>query len=94
MERTTMAEENVIFVGKKPTMNYVLAVVTQFNNNVDKIVIKARGKTISKAVDIAEITKHKFIPEAKYANINIEPEVLQGEREDSKVTSVEITLTR
>ena len=89
-----MAEENVIFVGKKPTMNYVLAVVTQFNNNVDRIVIKARGKTISKAVDIAEITKHKFIPEAKYGNINIETEVLHGERGDSNVSSIEITLTR
>lgn len=89
-----MAEENVIFVGKKPTMNYVLAVVTQFNNNVDRIVIKARGKTISKAVDIAEITKHKFIPEAKYDNINIETEVLHGERGDSNVSSIEITLTR
>ncbi len=89
-----MAEENVIFVGKKPTMNYVLAVVTQFNNNVDKITIKARGKAISKAVDIAEITRHKFIQNAKYQNIKVETETLQGERGESNVSSIEITLTR
>lgn len=89
-----MAEENVIFVGKKPTMNYVLAVVTQFNNNAERIVIKARGKAISKAVDIAEITRHKFIQEAKYDNIHIETETLQGERGDSNVSSIEITLKR
>lgn len=89
-----MAEENVIFVGKKPTMNYVLAVVTQFNNNVDRITIKARGKAISKAVDIAEITRHKFIQTAKYQNIKVETETLQGERGESNVSSIEITLTR
>ncbi len=89
-----MAEENIIFVGKKPTMNYVLAVVTQFNNNVDRIVIKARGKAISKAVDIAEITRHKFIQDAKYEDIRVETEVLHGERGESNVSSIEITLTR
>lgn len=89
-----MAEENVIFVGKKPTMNYVLAVVTQFNNNVERITIKARGKAISKAVDIAEITRHKFIQTAKYQNIKVETETLQGERGDSNVSSIEITLTK
>ena len=89
-----MAEENVIFVGKKPTMNYVLAVVTQFNNNVDRITIKARGKAISKAVDIAEITRHKFIQNAKYQDIKVETETLQGERGESNVSSIEITLIR
>lgn len=90
-----MAEENIIFVGKKPTMNYVLAVVTQFNsNNLDKITIKARGKAISKAVDIAEITRHKFIQTAKYERINLETEVLQGEHGESNVSSIEITLKR
>lgn len=89
-----MAEENTIFVGKKPTMNYVLAIVTQFNNNVEQITIKARGKAISKAVDIAEITRHKFLQEVKYDNINLDTEVLHGDRGDSNVSSIEITLKR
>ncbi len=89
-----MAEENIIYVGKKPTMNYVLAIVTQFNNNVDKIVIKARGKSISKAVDIAEITKNKFVQNLKYSKINIETEKVEGERGETNVSSIEITLQK
>ncbi len=89
-----MPELNIIYVGKKPTMNYVLAIVTQFNNNVDHIVIKARGKAISKAVDIAEITRHKFIQEVKYDKINLETEVVHSDRGDSNVSSIEITLKR
>ncbi len=89
-----MAEENIIYVGKKPVMNYVLAIVTRFNNNNDHITIKARGKAISKAVDIAEITKHKFIKEVKYSKINLSTEVVQGERGESNVSSIEIILSR
>ncbi len=89
-----MAEENIIYVGKKPTMNYVLAIVTQFNNNVEKIVIKARGKSISKAVDIAEITKNKFVQNLKYSKINIETEKVEGERGETNVSSIEITLQK
>ncbi len=89
-----MAEQNIIYVGKKPAMNYVLAIVTQFNNNVDHITIKARGKAISKAVDIAEITKHKFLKEVKYSRVNLDTEVVQGERGESNVSSIEIILSR
>lgn len=89
-----MPEENIIYVGKKPTMNYVLAIVTQFNNNVGQITIKARGKAISKAVDIAEITKRKFIREIGYDSITLNTEVLHSERGDSNVSSIEIVLKR
>ena len=93
-KRISMAELSIIYVGKKPTMNYVLAIVTQFNNNVEQITIKARGKSISKAVDIAEITKHKFIKELKYQSIKLDTEVMEGERGQSNVSSIEILLTR
>ncbi len=48
-----MQNDNTVFVGNKPVMNYVLAVVTQFNNGADLVAIKARGKAISRAVDTA-----------------------------------------
>ncbi len=48
-------EDNLVYVGTKPVMNYVLAVVTQFNDGVKEIVIEARGKSIPRAVDTAEI---------------------------------------
>ncbi|MEM0139433.1 MAG: DNA-binding protein Alba [Ferroplasma sp.] len=90
-----MSEENIIFVGKKPTMNYVLAVVTQFNNNnIDRIVIKARGKAISKAVDIAEITKHKFVQTIHYESIKLDTETLEGENGPSNVSSIEIIMQK
>jgi len=50
-----MIKDNTVFVGNKPVMNYVLAVVTQFNNGAQEVAIKARGKAISRAVDTAEI---------------------------------------
>ena len=49
--------KNTVLIGKKPTMNYVLAVVTQFNNGADSVKIRARGNAISKAVDVAEIVR-------------------------------------
>ena len=57
-------ENNTIFVGSKPVMNYVLAVVTQFNEGSDSVLIRARGKAISRAVDAAEIVRNRFVPEA------------------------------
>jgi len=57
-ERRT--DENVIYVGRKPPMSYVLAVVTQFNSGSDEVIIKARGRAISTAVDTAEIVRNRF----------------------------------
>jgi len=54
-----MAEDNVIYVGNKPVMSYVLAVVTQFNDGSDEVVVKARGRAISRAVDTAEVVRNK-----------------------------------
>ncbi len=45
-----MAEDDVVFVGNKPVMNYVLAVVTQFNSGAKDVRIMARGRAISRAV--------------------------------------------
>jgi DNA-binding protein Alba len=90
-----MAEENTVFIGKKPTMNYVLAVVTQFNSGSDEVVIKARGKSIGRAVDVAEIVRNRFIPDAKVKDILISTEkVTSEEGRTANVSSIEIFLTR
>ena len=57
-------DENVVYVGQKPPMSYVLAVVTQFNSGSDEVVLKARGRSISTAVDAAEITRNRFVTDA------------------------------
>jgi archaea-specific DNA-binding protein len=88
-------DENVIYVGHKPPMSYVLAVVTQFQGTgSDEVIIKARGRAISTAVDTAEIVRNRFIKDAKVKGIKIATEsVTNEEGRTSNVSSMEIILT-
>jgi len=93
-EKVVNPDENVIYVGNKPPMSYVLAVVTQFNGGSDDVIIKARGRAISRAVDTAEITRNRFVTDAKIKNIVIDTESITNEEgRNSNVSSIEITLT-
>ncbi|MFO7792914.1 MAG: DNA-binding protein Alba [Candidatus Saliniplasma sp.] len=90
-----MAEDNTVYIGKKETMAYVMAVVNQFNNGSDEVFIKARGRAISKAVDVAEITKNRFLKEATITEIETDTEEIEQEEEDRtvNVSSMSITLS-
>ncbi|MEM5766225.1 MAG: DNA-binding protein Alba [Candidatus Aenigmatarchaeota archaeon] len=86
------SEDNVIFVGKKSSMAYVLGVITQFNNGKKEVQIKARGRAISRAVDVAEIVTRRFVTDAKVKNIEIGTE--EKELEDkTKINVSTITIT-
>jgi DNA-binding protein len=88
-----MAEDNVIYIGNKSVMSYVLAVVTQINSGSDEVVIKARGRAISRAVDTAEVVRTKFMPGVELKDIKIGTEQLTGDQgEKANVSSIEITL--
>ncbi|MFA5382900.1 MAG: DNA-binding protein Alba [Candidatus Micrarchaeia archaeon] len=88
-------EDNIVYIGKKNIMGYVLAVVTQFNNGANSVEIKARGKTISKAVDVAEIVRNRFMPDVHVEKIEIKTEELTSEDgSKSKVSAIEIKLKR
>lgn len=90
-----MAEENIVFVGKKGTMAYVLAVVTQLNQGAKTVTLKARGKAISRAVDVAEIVKNKFMQQVKLGGIDISTEeIATDEGTPLKVSAIEITLNK
>jgi len=90
-----MAEDNVVFVGKKGTMSYVLAVVTQMNQGANAVQIKARGRAISRAVDVAEIVKNKFVKGSKINNVDITTEEIKTEEGNPlKVSAIEITLAK
>lgn len=90
-----MAEENVVFVGKKGTMAYVLAVITQMNMGAKTVTLKARGKAISRAVDVAEIVKNKFMQQVKLGGIEISTEeIATDEGSPLKVSAIEITLNK
>lgn len=88
-------DENTIFVGNKPPMSYVLAVVTQFNTDgSEEVVIKARGRAISRAVDTAEIVRNRFVTDAVVKDINISTESMTNEEgRTSNVSSIEIFLS-
>ncbi len=94
MTEKERSDENTVYVGSKPPMSYVLAVVTQFNGGSDEVVIKARGRAISRAVDTAEITRNKFVTNAKIKDIKISTESMSNEEgRTSNVSSIEISLT-
>lgn len=71
------SSENTILVGKKPSMAYAVGVLTQFSNGQDEVHIKARGLSISKAVDVAEIVRRKLMRDVKIASIEIGTEEMQ-----------------
>ena len=88
-------EKNTIFVGSKPVMNYVLAVVTQFNNGSDSVLLRARGKAISRAVDAAEIVRNRFVPEAIIRDIQISTEEIENfNNEKTNVSIIEILIEK
>ena len=93
--RRSGRDDNTVYVGKKGTMGYVLAVVTQFNNGAKDVTVKARGKLISRAVDVVEIVRHRFMPDAKVDNITISTEELTSEDGSrNKVSSIEIKIQK
>ena len=88
-------DDNTIFVGKKGVMSYVLAIVTQFNNGASEVTLKARGKSISRAVDAEEVAKSRFIMDLKVKDIKISTEEVDNDDgTKSKVSAIEIVVTK
>jgi DNA-binding protein len=87
--------ENAVLIGRKPVMNYVVACLTFFNSGEKNIVIKARGRAISRAVDTVELLRRAFIKDLKLHNIAIgTDEVQREEGRKSNVSTIEIAMTR
>jgi DNA-binding protein len=89
-----MIKDNTVFVGNKPVMNYVLAVVTQFNNGAEEVAIKARGKAISRAVDTAEIALNRFLENVNKKEIFTSTEMIDTDTGKTNVSSIEIILAQ
>ena len=95
MERT---DDNIVFIGGKPFMNYVTGVVMQFTTKGAKeVVIKARGKFISRAVDVAEVCRKRFLREH---NIGLKEIKIDSEEFENKegrkvnVSTIDIVLVK
>jgi len=93
--RRMSKEENVVFVGQKPVMNYVVACLTFFNlpGNTE-ICIKARGQAISRAVDTIEVLRRSFLRNVAIKGVRIGTEEMTREGRKSNVSTIEITLTK
>jgi DNA-binding protein len=89
-------EPNTIYVGKKPTMAYVLACLTQIQNGGEGITVKARGKSISRAVDVAQILTKRFATDIKVKSISINTEQVKSTITGgmNNVSSIEIRLQK
>ena len=93
-----MAEDsNIIYIGSRPFMNYVTGVVMQFTTKgAEEVVIKARGKFISRAVDVSEVSAKRFlVGQVELKEINIDSEEFQNkEGKQVRVSTIEITLKK
>ena len=89
-----MAEDdNIIYIGSKQPMNYVLATTTQFNEGSENVILKARGRAISRAVDTAEIVRNRFLEDVEIEEILTGTEEITNEEgETSNVSTISITL--
>ena len=90
-----MSLKNQVLIGKKPLMNYVVACLTLLNQGVNELVLRARGKAISRAVDVAEMLRRVFSKNLKIKSINIGSEEINRENgEKTSVSIMEITLVK
>lgn len=96
----TETTPSAVLIGKKPIMNYVLACITFFHGGAKDVSIKARGRSISRAIDVAEVVRHRFLPDVKIKNISIGTDQFlpidqeEGTQGGTNVSTIEITLTR
>jgi DNA-binding protein len=90
-------DDNSIFIGGKPFMNYVTGVVMQFTTkNASEVVVKARGKFISRAVDVSEVAIKRFLQgQAVVKDIKIGSEEFKNDEDkDVRVSTIDIVLSK
>jgi len=94
----TLEKSGIVFIGSKLPMDYVLAVITRLSVDDSKeVILKARGRAIATAVDVAEITRSRFLKDLKVSRIAIGTEEMparEGESRSRMVSTIEITLTK
>ncbi len=89
------ARENIVFIGRKPVMNYVTACLTVFNTGANEVCVKARGRSISRAVDTVELLRRAFIKGLGLKQIKIgTEEMIREEGRKSNVSTIEITVAK
>jgi len=91
----TMSQENIIYIGRKPVMAYCLAVMTSLKDAQAEVILMARGRAISKAVDVAEVVRNQFISDLSVKEISIGTEQLETEDGSPRnISNISIVLAK
>jgi DNA-binding protein len=94
-KKPVKTNDNTVLIGRKPVMNYVVACMTFFNSGAKRIVVKARGRAISRAVDTVELLRRAFMKDLQLHKIALgTEEVTRSEGQRSNVSTIEITVTK
>ena len=88
-----MSQDNIIYIGRKPAMSYVMATLATFNNN-ETVHLKARGRAITTAVDVAEITRNRYMTEMEHPVITIGTEQVEDDRGTRNVSTMTIVMNK
>ena len=98
ISKTEKKDDNVVYIGIKPFMNYVTSVVVLLTTkNKKEVVIKARGRFITRAVDVAEVARKRFLEKdnIKIKEIKIDSEEFENkDKRMVNVSTIEITLSK
>ncbi|MFH1802351.1 MAG: DNA-binding protein Alba [archaeon] len=87
--------DNTIFVGSKPLVNYIRGVITQFTKReASEVVIKSRGKFISKAVDVAEVARRSLEENIQIKEVKIGSESFESEGKKTNISTMDISLIK
>jgi DNA-binding protein len=90
-----MSVENIVYIGSKPVMNYCLAVLTSLKDEGSFVTLKARGRSISTVVDVAEVTKNRFMQNLTVESVEIGTEELEStEGQMRNVSTISIVLKK
>jgi DNA-binding protein len=90
-----MSVENIVYIGSKPLMNYCIAVVTSLQEKGGRVAVKARGRAISTAVDVVEVTRSRFLKDITGEDIEIGTEELEStDGRIRNVSSITIVLKK
>jgi DNA-binding protein len=86
---------NVVLVGKKPIMNYVVACLTLFNSGKSSVIVRARGAVISRAVDTVELLRKAFVKNLEVQSISIGTQEFQSANgTESSTSTIEIMVSK
>ena len=90
-----MDVSNLVRIGKKPIMNYVTACVTLFNSGNEKVMVRARGQAIEKAIDTVQMLRRGFLKHVNITSINLGSEdVTRLDGTHGNISIIEILLSQ